>query len=224
MLFRSYKKLISGLLKQTDYNIIFKAHPWERHKLGENMEAVTIKELAKFRNEMPLELADRIFLTEDYNIHSLFAKADYVTTLCSQGAIEAAICGLKPFIFGNAFFGRRGFTHDCFSVDKACTAISKADTGLLSLNEYKNLQNFLVVSLEKHLVSVKDGVKTLEERFGVVNIKEESKNRPRRQDTEDKVIDKKDLFKRRAKKLVRDPKAFLKDSRYSQLRKLHRYL
>ena len=217
-----YKKLIRGLLDNTDYNIVFKAHPWERRKANTNEEPITLNEIHKFRDSLTDDEADRLFLTENFNIYKLFSEVDFVTAICSQGAIEAAYYGFKPIMFGNPFFGKKGFTIDCTNTDEAIKAIASAESGLLTIDEFKLLENFLIVALERHLVSNREsGVSTLESKFNIQN-NNRKKNGIGIQKIrlEDFKISK--VFRRTAK-FICSPKAFCEDSRFGTVRYFARF-
>lgn len=165
-----YKQLIASVIKETDLQIIFKAHPWESKKTGVNYP-VTREELNDFiRDNFTTEEADRVIIIEEYNLKSLFEQSDLVATLCSQAAIEAAFEGFKPFQFGNAFFGNKGFTFDFTLIDQFIEYFksNKEDSryGLMSISEYDLFEEFLVKTFCYHLVTVhKSGELRLAEIF-----------------------------------------------------------
>ena len=108
-----YKELIEKLLDNTEAFIVFKAHPWERHK--NNIKSpYTLEKLSEFKSKVSEEKSERLFLTEDFNLECLIKQSDHIVTLCSQSAIEAAFHGMKPIQLGNAFYGNKGFTYDFF--------------------------------------------------------------------------------------------------------------
>ncbi len=150
-----YKEMISKILHETSYNVIFKAHPWEKSKVNLK-RSLTKDELTKFiSSTFSHEERLRIEILEDFNIDSLFASCDHIVGLCSQSLIEAAYSGKKPHQIGNAFFGSKGFTYDHSTVENFILSI-KSDTckTKLTLLEYDNLLCFLTLLLQYHLVSV----------------------------------------------------------------------
>lgn len=162
-----YKELIRNIISQTDLNVVFKAHPWENKKIGLNAP-VTKLELENYSSEFfTVDQQSRFMIVEDYNLSFLLEQSDYVSTLCSQSAIEAAFLGMKPIQFGNAFFGGKGFTSDYYSIDDFMHDFKAgAVKNTLSLEEFDLFERFCVKSLCKHLVSVHaSGLVTLREIF-----------------------------------------------------------
>ncbi|MEA3353367.1 MAG: capsule biosynthesis protein [Campylobacterota bacterium] len=157
-----YKELISKTLENTNYNIIFKAHPWERKKANLNTP-LTYNELNSFIEDT--NYSNRVKIVEDHNLQTLFTQSDHIVTLCSQSAIEASFDGKKTVQFGEAFYGKKGFTHDLNSVDQFIENIDNLNT-TLTLEEYKEFEMFLLKTLQLHLVSIHNsGLKTLDEKF-----------------------------------------------------------
>lgn len=157
-----YKQLIYKLIKETNYNIIFKAHPWERMKININ-RSLTKEELQDFiSNNFDIEEKKRIKIVEDFNIYELFSKCNIIVGLCSQGLIEAAISGKKPYQLGKAFFGEKGFTYDYNSIEAFIKSIKHDFSNeYLSLEEYNNLWLFLTLLLQYHTASVFDSGKNV---------------------------------------------------------------
>lgn len=159
-----YKRLIIRLLAETGCNVVFKAHPWER-KRPHLHRAVTLEALEDFARTLPETERARLWLTENDAVGSLFACADFVVALCSQGLLEACQAGLKPVQLGNAFFGRRGFTHDLTDADAFIDNL-KAGTlhSTLTISEYQLFEDFLVRSLLIHLIrnDVQGGARLLD--------------------------------------------------------------
>ncbi len=120
-----YRDLIGRLLAETDSNVIFKAHPWERRR--PNLKGpVTLTALQSFAASLPSDRQSRLRLLESESIGDLFALSDHVVGLCSQGLLEAAHFGFKPIQLGKAFFGNHGFTHDLDSVSNYVDAFHSA--------------------------------------------------------------------------------------------------
>jgi hypothetical protein len=168
-----YKEFISKIIKNTDYNIIFKAHPWERQKVNLK-SSLTYNELMKYN--IMHNFDNRVKLVEDFNIDSLFEQSDIITTICSQGALEATFSGKKVVQFGDAFYGNKGFTYDYSTIDNFIDDINNIE-GKLSLEEYSNYQLFLLKVLQLHLVSVhSSGVSTLKSKFNDFKVLKISNN------------------------------------------------
>ncbi|HCN9346693.1 TPA: capsular biosynthesis protein, partial [Escherichia coli] len=102
---------IDRLLCDDDVFVIFKSHPWERHK-NNIRSALTFEKIHEYIKELPDDKSSRVFIIEDFNLESLIKQSDHIVTLCSQSAIEAAFLGVKPIQLGNAFYGQKGFTYD----------------------------------------------------------------------------------------------------------------
>ncbi len=142
-----YKEVISHILSETDATVIFKGHPWERTKLG---NAITLDALVAFRNGLGPKHQERLTLLEDFNIDTLIGDVDFLVTISSQGALEAAYLGLKPIVLGSPFYGGKGFTLDLTETSELTKFISTHRNGTLSLEEYKSFEEFLVAALEFH--------------------------------------------------------------------------
>ncbi len=163
-----YINLIDGLLKSTDCFVVFKAHPWERNK-NNVKSALTYDEINNYINGLSIDLQERIYITEDFNLQELIKQSKHVVTLCSQSAIEAAFSGLKSIQFGNAFYGNKAFTYDFNDIDDFINEYKCGKLNpYLTLNEYDSFELFLVKVLEKNLVSVfNSGILSLEKKLFV---------------------------------------------------------
>jgi len=152
-----YQQLISALLARTDLNIIFKAHPWERKKKNITT-ALTLDTLCSKFEATPNVVTDseRLIFIEDFNIKSLFNQVNFVAGINSQALIEAAFDGYQPIQFGNAFYGKKGFTSD-YSIDQIEQFIDDLNAGLipthLGIQEYRDFETFIVRALQFSLVS-----------------------------------------------------------------------
>lgn len=147
-----YRDLIYDLLAETSLNVIFKAHPWERHR-PHLMGPVTLNSLTAFAKTLPAAQQARLRLIEDEPVKGLFPQVDHVMGICSQGLIEAAQAGLKPVQIGHAFYGGKGFTHDLATGKAAVRALRDGLLpGRLSIEEYQLFEDFLVRALTIHLV------------------------------------------------------------------------
>ncbi len=238
-----YLELIDKLIKQTDYDIIFKAHPWERKKIG---KAITADNIFEYKNNLHNENYNRLIIVEDFNLYSLFESVDHVIVLNSQSAIEAAFYGIKPITLAKPFYGNKGFTYDVKKVDDVISYVKRVSKSNLSLDEYNKLEEFLTVALEKHLISVfKSGVLQLKEKFvspqfiplykPIKDSNVDSKNantvianqiieKDRNSKTEEQIvnkINKKKVISKKTKKLISNPKSFFKDSKKKHVRWLH---
>lgn len=162
-----YKELI-GELVRSGFNVIFKSHPWEEKKV--NIKKSLTRDILLNYIEGLSELEkSRIKIVDHYPIEKIFEISDFVAGLNSQTLIEAAFNGLKPFQFGNAFFGGKGFTGDypltgCKDFVKDIS--SGGVNGVMNFLEYKNFETFLCRLLQGQLVSVHDsGVSKLDSIF-----------------------------------------------------------
>lgn len=156
-----YKNIILNVLRETDYNIIFKAHPWERAKVNLK-RSLTKDELQKFiYDNFTEEEKKRFVIVEDFNIEELFDYSEYIVALCSQSLLEAALTGKKTHQIGDAFFGNKGFTYDYNNEFQFIEKLKTSDlNSKLNLNEYTLLMEFYSILLEDYLVSVHDSGKS----------------------------------------------------------------
>ncbi len=161
-----YLELIDKLLDQESNYVVFKAHPWERNKTRQKL-APTYDALLNYREKLPYEKKNRLLITENFNLSDLINQSEHIVTLCSQSAIEAAFLGSKPVQLGNAFYGKKGFTYDYSCIDDFINDLQDEKLSrALTLNEYKNLEIFLMKFLEVELASVhKSGIGTLENKL-----------------------------------------------------------
>lgn len=161
----TYKDLICRTIKETNYNIIFKSHPWEKSKANVK-RSLTKEEIEKYviRNFTDEEQG-RIKIVEDYNIFKLFDISKHIVAICSQSLLEAAYYGRKTHQIGQAFFGGKGFTYDHSGPRDFVKAIANGRArGKLNLDEYDSLMEFFTIVLQYHLVSVfQSGKKRLRE-------------------------------------------------------------
>ncbi|MCX9439169.1 capsular polysaccharide export protein, LipB/KpsS family [Vibrio cholerae] len=159
-----YKDVISDILNNTDFNLIFKAHPWEEKKT--NCESsITYSEICDYLSlSFSDDVLDRVVVTKDYNLIELFEQSEHVIVINSQAGIEAAYSGIKPIVLGDAFYGDFGFTYDLS--DLKVSKILNEAPGALSLYEYEQFELFLTIYLEYHLISIHNsGVKKIRDRF-----------------------------------------------------------
>lgn len=160
-----YKELFVKIIENSNYNIIFKSHPWEQKKANLS-KSLTYEELTNFINKK--SYSKRIKIVEEYNLKTLINQSNLIVTLCSQSAIEAAFEGKKVIQLGKSFYGKKGFTYDFDSIEEFISQINSL-VGTLTLEEYKYFEEFLVKVFQLHLVSVHpSGIKVLEEKFKIL--------------------------------------------------------
>ncbi|MBS0883904.1 capsular biosynthesis protein, partial [Pantoea sp. JGM49] len=161
-----YIELIDKLLEETDKFIVFKAHPWE-HQKNNLKGALTSTEIRNHINSLSQDKAERVLITENFNLHNLFKQSKTVITLCSQSAIEAAFFGIKPVQLGQAFYGKKGFSYDYNLIEDFINDYkSESFPSYLTIDEFDKLEEFLVKHLEKSLVSIhKSGILALENKL-----------------------------------------------------------
>ncbi|MDK4679268.1 capsule biosynthesis protein [Kingella negevensis] len=167
-----YKELLVKLTS-AGFNVVLKTHPWEEKKT--NIRTSLTKDvLMKFVSTLTPELQNRIVIVDHYSIKQLFNQATYILGLNSQGLLEAAFEGLKPIQLGNAFYGKKGFTHDygITQIDQlVCDLIDNKLNGILSLKELDLFEEFITILLQKHTVSIHNsGLLNLRHIFEPVNI------------------------------------------------------
>ena len=152
-----YKELISKILSETELNVIFKAHPWERKKKNITT-SLTFTELSSYfeTNEKGYNNSERLLIVEDHNIKSIFKQTEYVLGLNSQALLEAAFEGFQPIQFANAFYGNLGFTSD-YSHENIDMFVNdlKAEKvpSRLGLPQYRSYEEFITKALQFSLVS-----------------------------------------------------------------------
>ncbi|NIY87087.1 capsular polysaccharide export protein, LipB/KpsS family [Vibrio campbellii] len=187
----AYKQLIKEIIEHTDYNVVFKSHPWEESKTNCEFD-ITYQEIIKFvESEISDSDKERIKVIKDYDIDMLLKVSEHVVLLNSQSGIEAASHGIKPVILGNAFYSRFGFTSNCRSIKDVLNVLTTT-RGSLTLKEYDNYELFLTLYLEKHLFSVNpSGIKkVINEIFIPYNkIQFVTKQKPVKEVTENSKID-----------------------------------
>lgn len=149
-----YKELIHELAS-SGFNVVFKAHPWEEEKINIK-RPLTRDAIRDYVITLPEALQQRIQVVDHYPIDKLFAVSHAVAGLNSQSLIEAAFQGFKPLQFGDAFYGKKGFTHD-FTPAQVSEVVRRLQqgtlSGTLSLDEYRFFEDFLVAALQHFLVS-----------------------------------------------------------------------
>lgn len=238
-----YKDLLSSLLKNTDKNVVFKAHPWERHNVNLKRPK-TYDYLSDWVSGQSKSIRGRVFVTENYNLNQLLDKAECMITICSQAGLEAAYQGFKPIQMGNAFYGGQGFTSDYSSVEELLRDFANDNvSGLMTLDEFQSYEKFMTLALQQHLVSIhKSGDIRLREIFKADNyiglIKNEmqegwSKIIPEIKPNESIVkkagkpqevisvqLEKNILRAKRMKKLKENPRRYFEDSKHPVARYL----
>jgi hypothetical protein len=157
-----YIKIIEKILKETNFNIIFKAHPWERHKV--NIYKPLTKEYLNnyVSGNISKDLQKRIVIIEDYNLQQLSEISSFIVAFSSQSLLEFAFFGKKCCQIGDAFFGNKGFTNDFLNENEFIKAIIHNEIkGDLTINEYEKLIQFFTIIFQYYLVSVYDSDKTM---------------------------------------------------------------
>jgi hypothetical protein len=138
----SYKKSITELLNNTNANLIFKAHPWERRRapLFIPLTKITVEE---FIHSLPEKDRLRITVIETESIQSVFQICDGVIGISSQGLLEACYYGFKPALIGDTFFSKKGFTQNTIQNPHLLSKAFDKDLWKLSLDEYHQFQDFM---------------------------------------------------------------------------------
>lgn len=231
-----YFECIERILAETDASVVFKAHPWEQKKAHIRTSLTKDYLVERFGTQ------DRVKIVEDYPISDLIDEADFVIGINSQSLIEAALGGIKPLQCGNAFYGKKGFTHDINSVDEIVGLINASNGSYLSIDEFFELETFLLRALDVWLIpeSPALGVARLEARLGALKksrAKAASPNivttaKPSVTPGSDIVVpagimplEKKpgsSATRRKLRKLRSNPKAFFRDAKNPLVRSLAR--
>lgn len=148
-----YKELISHLLSDPDQIIVFKAHPWERKK--QNVHGpFTKRVLEEWSASLSDQERSRLFIVEDQNLDQLLGVARGVFCICSQAGLNAALAGFKPYTIGGAFYDVGGFTNAFDDAASAASSYLGGETSpTLSLSEFSNLEDYLAVVLQRHLIN-----------------------------------------------------------------------
>ncbi len=207
-----YRQLIQRALQQTNYNVIFKGHPWEQKKTHVR-RPLTKERLEAFRKSLPPEFAERFAIRNEDNLFLLGRAADRVALLSSQAGIELAFfCGHRPSIFGSAFYGGAGFTDDYTDLERFFDDVGRGrERAFLDLESYDALLRFLTRYLDMHLVSNRGQV-GFHQLAKKIEAREIGQARPpgrrgeRRGSLSERTL-------RKLRKLGRDPQAFFRDAR-----------
>ena len=145
-----YKELITKLVNN-GFNIIVKTHPWEEKKNNIRFP-LTKKVLEDFvLNSLDETKKSRVCIVDHYSIKKLFKISKWIIGLNSQGLLEAAFEGFKPIQLANAFYGKKGFTHDYsfYDIDSLINDINENNIRpLLSLKEFDAFEEFMTVLLQ----------------------------------------------------------------------------
>jgi hypothetical protein len=137
-----YKQIIINLLKNTNANLIFKAHPWERRR-APLFSPLTKVKIDEFTQSLPEIDRIRITVIENEPIQNIFQICDGVVGITSQGLLEACYYGFKPALMGDTFFSKKGFTQDSSENRNFLKNTFDKASWKLSLNEYEQFQNFI---------------------------------------------------------------------------------
>ena len=138
----SYRQVIIELLKNTNANVIFKAHPWERRRAPLFSPLTKIK-IDEFIQSLPEKDQARIALIENEPIQNIFQICDGVMGISSQGLLEACYFGFKPVLMGDTFFSKKGFTQSTNQNPNLLNKPFDPNMWKLSLNEYEQFQGFM---------------------------------------------------------------------------------
>ena len=151
----TYKKIILNILNTTNYNIIFKAHPWEKNKINLK-KSLTKDALIDFvNNNFKEKEQNRIVIVEDFNLDDLIEFSEHIVGICSQSLLECAYLGRKVHQLGKSFFGNKGFTYDYNTINEFIEALSSPlPHNNLSLKEYNDYLLFITILFQKHTVSI----------------------------------------------------------------------
>ncbi|MEZ2605018.1 capsular polysaccharide export protein, LipB/KpsS family [Kluyvera intermedia] len=146
-----YKQVIIHLLKEECNYVVLKTHPWEIKK---NKKRITQDAIMQYISTMSDSYQSRFKVIESWDVAELCHRSNYIITLCSQGGIECAMNGKKTIQFGNAFYGRKGFTHDYVEIEDF---MNDFHSGYiypeLTCDEQNNFYEFLDKLFSQHLVS-----------------------------------------------------------------------
>ena len=147
-----YKQAITKFMTQTDFNIVFKAHPWEREKLSTKHLKSTYEHIVEHCENTFSDQMDRIAIVEKYPLSKIFRKADWALAINSQSVLEAAFAGFKGIVFGNPFYGGKGFTWDCHDIDLCIRGIKEGEIhNKLTVKEFEMFETFMVAFF-RHLM------------------------------------------------------------------------
>jgi hypothetical protein len=138
----SYKQVIIDLLRNTNANVIFKAHPWER-KRPPLFSPLTKTKIEEWTHSLPEEDRLRIAVIEDESIQDMFRICHGVMGISSQGLLEACHFGFKPALVGKTFFSHQGFTQDAHDRLNLLKGEFDKSKSRLSLDEYHQFQKFM---------------------------------------------------------------------------------
>lgn len=138
----TYRQIISELLNNTNANVIFKAHPWERRRapLFSPLTKIIIEE---WIHSLPIKDQLRIILIEKEPIQKIFEICNGVVGISSQGLLEACYYGFKPVLVEKTFFSQQGFTHDVKDNLNLLNGVFNQSFWRLSLDEYHQFQDFM---------------------------------------------------------------------------------
>ena len=112
-----YKKFIAEYLENSDGTLAVKTHPYECHKIPEDVSD-THDELQKYVFSLPEEKQRRILFYQQASLTGLIDACNYGALLNSQSGLEVLMRGKPLVCFGNPFYGNKGFTYDYDSVER----------------------------------------------------------------------------------------------------------
>jgi len=138
----SYKQVIIDLLKNTNANVIFKAHPWERRRAPLFSPFTKVK-IEEFIQSFPEKDRVRIAVIENEPIRDILQICDGVIGISSQGLLEACYYGLKPALMGDTFFSKKGFAQSAIQNPNLLNEPFGKGSWKLSLYEYEQFRDFM---------------------------------------------------------------------------------
>jgi len=137
-----YKQILIELLRKTNANLIFKAHPWERKRAPLYSPLTKIK-IEEFIQSLPAIDRARIVVIENEPIQEIFQSCDGVMGISSQGLLESCQFGFKPVLLGKTFYSHSGFTQDINESSGLLADTFNKSSWRLSLGEYQKYENFM---------------------------------------------------------------------------------
>lgn len=146
-----YKSFIGEYLANTDGILAIKTHPYENHKIPEGVSD-THDELQRYVLSLPEDKQSRVLFYQQASLPGLIDACNYAVLLNSQSGLEVLMRGKPLVCFGNPFYGNKGFTYDYCSIeeffcDKSQLRLDHKKTVHLALY-LKNIFSVLVGSRE----------------------------------------------------------------------------
>jgi hypothetical protein len=167
----AYKAAIDATLAETDLDIVIKPHPYEARATGA-LGAITQHELSAWLARKPEASRRRVTFAQRESLQVLCHETDAVLTLHSQGALEAFAAGLRVVTFGDAFYSRQGFTHDCTSAAELPQRLLRAVSSPPDDEQVHQYMRFMTFCFQR-LVSAHESTASMEARFALLGISSE---------------------------------------------------